>query len=46
MEVLKSYGDNVLHIVLAGGLGYDFEQLDAWLDQAQNLGLWIMFDMR
>lgn len=46
MEVLKSYGYNVLHIVPAGGLGYDFEQLDAWLDKAQTLGLWIMFDMR
>lgn len=46
MEVLKSYGYNVLHIVPAGGLGYDSEQLDAWLDQAQTLGLWIMYDMR
>ncbi|KAF6220378.1 hypothetical protein HO133_003510 [Letharia lupina] len=46
MNVLKNYGYNVLHIVPAGGLGYDFEQLDEWLDQAQQLGLWIMFDMR
>lgn len=46
MEVLKNYGYNVLHIIPAGGLGYDFEQLDEWLDQAQTLGLWIMFDMR
>lgn len=46
MEILKNYGYNVLHIVPAGGLGYDFEQLDEWLDQAQSLGLWIMFDMR
>lgn len=46
MEILKNYGYNVLHIVPAGGLGYDFEQLDSWLDQAQSLGLWIMYDMR
>lgn len=45
MEVLKNYGYNFLHIVPAGGLGYDFEKLDAWLDQAQTLGLWIMYDM-
>ena len=38
MEVLKNYGYNVLHIVPAGGLGYDFDQLDEWLDQAQSLG--------
>ena len=46
MEVLRNYGYNVLHIVLGDGLGYDFAQLDAWLDQAQKLGLWIMYDMR
>ena len=46
MENLKNYGYNVLHIVPAGGLGYDFDQLDAWLDEAQRLGLWIMYDMR
>lgn len=46
MEILKNYGYNVLHIVPAGGLGFDFEQLDEWLDQAQSLGLWIMYDMR
>lgn len=46
MEVLKDYGYNVLHIVPGGGLGFDFEQLDEWLDQAQSLGLWIMYDMR
>ena len=28
MEVLKNYGYNVLHIVPAGELGYDFKQLD------------------
>ena len=46
MRILKNNGYNVLHIVPAGDLGYDFEQLDAWLDQAQSLGLWIMYDMR
>ena len=46
MRVLKNNGYNVLHIVPGGSLGYDFEQLDDWLDQAQQLGLWIMFDMR
>ena len=46
MERLKNLGYNVLHIIPAGGLGYDFDQLDGWLDQAQKLGLWIMYDMR
>lgn len=46
MKTLKDYGYNVLHIIPAGGLGYDFEQLDVWLDQAQLLGLWVMYDMR
>ena len=46
MARLKTLGFNVLHIIPAGGLGYDFDQLDGWLDQAQSLGLWIMFDMR
>ena len=46
MRVLKNNGYNLLHIVPGGFLGYDFEQLDKWLDQAQQLGLWIMFDMR
>ena len=46
MATLKNYGYNILHIVPAGGLGYNFTQLDEWLDQAQSLGLWIMYDMR
>lgn len=46
MAVLKDHGYNVLHIIPASGLGYDFEQLDGWLDQAELLGLWIMYDMR
>ncbi|KAL9129301.1 MAG: hypothetical protein Q9217_002212 [Psora testacea] len=41
-----SYGYNVLHIIPGGGIGYDFELLDGWLDEAEKLGLWIMFDMR
>ena len=46
MAMFKAYGYNVLHIVPAGGLGYNFTQLDEWLDEAQRLGLWIMYDMR
>lgn len=46
MEIFKDHGHNVLHKVPAGRLGYDFEQLDKWLDQAQRLGLWIMYDTR
>ena len=46
MAILKAYGYNVLHIVPAGGLGYNFTQLDEWLNEAQRLGLWIMYDMR
>ena len=46
LSTFASYGYNVLHIIPAGGIGYDFQQLDKWLDQAEQLGLWIMFDMR
>ena len=46
MATFKDYGYNVLHIVPAGGLGYNFTQLDQWLDEAQRVGLWIMYDMR
>ena len=46
MAILKALGHNVLHIVPAGGLGYNFTQLDEWLNEAQRLGLWIMYDMR
>ena len=46
MAILKALGYNVLHIVPAGGLGYNFTQLDEWLNEAQRLGLWIMYDMR
>ena len=46
MASFKAYGYNVLHIVPAGGLGYNFTQLDEWLDEAQRVGLWLMYDMR
>lgn len=46
MAILKDLGYNVLHIVPAGGLGYNFTQLDEWLNEAQRLGLWLMYDMR
>lgn len=46
MAVFRAYGYNVLHIVPAGGLGYNFTQLDEWLDEAQRVGLWVMYDMR
>ena len=46
MAILKALGYNVLHIVPAGGLGYNFTQLDEWIDEAQRLGLWLMYDMR
>ena len=46
MAVFKAYGYNVLHIVPAGGVGYNFTQLDEWLDEAQRVGLWLMYDMR
>ena len=46
MAIFKAYGYNVLHIVPAGGLGYNFTQLDEWLDEAQRVGLWLMYDMR
>ena len=46
MAILKDLGYNVLHIVPAGGLGYNFTQLNEWLNEAQRLGLWLMYDMR
>ncbi|KAL8999891.1 MAG: hypothetical protein Q9188_005789, partial [Gyalolechia gomerana] len=47
MKRFKELGYNVLHIIPNGeGIGYDLEQLDKWFDEAEQLGLWIMFDMR
>ena len=46
LQTFSDYGYNVLHIVPAGGLGYDLAELDAWLDEADRIGLWIMLDMR
>jgi len=46
MATFKNYGYNILHIVPTGGLGYNSTQLDEWLDEAQRLGLWIMYNMR
>ena len=46
MQKLFNNGYNVLHIVPAGGLGYELPELDAWLDEADRIGLWIMLDMR
>ncbi|KAI4190045.1 MAG: hypothetical protein L6R41_001064 [Letrouitia leprolyta] len=47
MKKFKEFGYNVLHIIPgAEGIGYDLDQLDKWFDEAEQLGLWIMFDMR
>lgn len=46
MNEFANYGYNVLHIIPAGGLGYNLTQLDEWLDAAEQVNLWIMFDMR
>ncbi|KAL8855791.1 MAG: hypothetical protein Q9178_007555 [Gyalolechia marmorata] len=47
LKKFKDLGFNILHIVPGGaGIGYDLDQLDAWFDEAEQLGLWIMFDMR
>lgn len=46
MRKFADAGYNVLHIIPAGGLGYELEELDAWMDEADKVGLWIMLDMR
>ncbi|KAL9600420.1 MAG: hypothetical protein Q9219_003173 [cf. Caloplaca sp. 3 TL-2023] len=47
LKKFKSLGYNVLHVVPGGdGIGYDLRELDKWFDEAEQLGLWIMFDMR
>ncbi|KAL8650229.1 MAG: hypothetical protein Q9210_003942 [Variospora velana] len=47
LKKLSSLGYYVLHIVPgADGIGYDLDQLDAWFDEAEAIGLWIMLDMR
>ncbi|KAL8933448.1 MAG: hypothetical protein Q9216_006355 [Gyalolechia sp. 2 TL-2023] len=47
MRKFRDLGYNILHIIPGGeGIGYDLEQLDKWFDEAEQLGLWIMFDMR
>ncbi|KAL8659117.1 MAG: hypothetical protein Q9202_007270 [Teloschistes flavicans] len=47
LKQFSNLGYNILHIVPGGqGIGYDLHQLDLWFDEAEKLGLWIMFDMR
>ncbi|KAI4183262.1 MAG: hypothetical protein LQ346_006387, partial [Caloplaca aetnensis] len=47
LRKFKDLGYNVLHIIPSEvGVGYDLNQLDAWYDEAESLGLWIMHDMR
>ena len=46
MQILVDHGYNILHIVPSVGLGYDLFELDAWLEEADRIGLWIMLDMR
>ena len=46
IALLFNLGYNVLHIIPAGGLGYDLPELDAWLNECDRLGMWIMLDMR
>ena len=46
VQKLYDSGFNVLHIVPAGGLGYELPELDAWLNECDRIGMWIMLDMR
>ncbi|KAL8949012.1 MAG: hypothetical protein Q9222_004852 [Ikaeria aurantiellina] len=47
LRTFARQGYNILHIVPGGdGIGYDLGQLDRWFDEAEKLGLWIMYDMR
>ncbi|KAI4124437.1 MAG: hypothetical protein LQ338_004802, partial [Usnochroma carphineum] len=47
LRKLRDLGYNILHIVPGGGgIGYDLDKLDAWFDEAEQLGMWIMYDMR
>lgn len=46
IQKLYNSGYNVLHIIPAGGLGYELPELDAWLNECDRIGMWIMLDMR
>lgn len=46
MAHFKSLGYNVLHIIPDIGEGYSWPELSRWLDEAERLDLWLMFDMR
>ena len=46
IQRLYDSGYNVLHVVPAGGLGYELPELDAWLNECDRIGMWIMLDMR
>ncbi|KAL8779181.1 MAG: hypothetical protein Q9213_007067 [Squamulea squamosa] len=47
LKRFRDLGFNILHIIPGGeGIGYDLDQLDAWFEEAEKLGLWIMYDMR
>ncbi|KAF2101825.1 hypothetical protein NA57DRAFT_53769 [Rhizodiscina lignyota] len=47
MNVFKSYGFNIIHIVPPGGPEpFNWTQFDAFMDRADELQLWVMYDMR
>ena len=49
VDTFKSYGYNMIHIVPNAGLpnqAFNFTELDMFLDRCDELGLWVMFDMR
>ncbi|KAH9219123.1 hypothetical protein DL95DRAFT_457591 [Leptodontidium sp. 2 PMI_412] len=49
IRVFKDHGYNIIHIVPNAGLdnkAFDFDELDTYLDIMDEIGLWLMFDMR
>ena len=49
VDIFKSYGYNMIHIVPNAGLpnaAFNFTELDMFLERCDELGLWVMFDMR
>jgi hypothetical protein len=49
MNIFKEAGYNIIHIVPTGTLGdtlFPFDNLTKFIDRAEELGLWLMYDVR
>ncbi|KAL1852956.1 hypothetical protein Plec18170_005538 [Paecilomyces lecythidis] len=46
VQYFKDQGYNIVHIIPNGGQPFNFTELNIFLDKCDEIGLWIMYDMR